>query len=191
MRSKKSQTTNHKLQTNQSGFSMIEMLIVLTVVVLISIGFFYKFKIDKEILTELAAKEIVYSIREVKQKILSGDFNEIKMNKNCPNDVCIFGINFFGGKTYRIFIEKSYPPNYKFDQEDLILEEKNMPRGVSYLTEDFKDIFFESPYGHLKARGINDIFIDCSEGCFLKVFSDEKSKEVNIRLNNQGLVYVE
>jgi prepilin-type N-terminal cleavage/methylation domain-containing protein len=179
------------LQTNQSGFSMIEMLIVLTVVILISIGFFYKFRINKEVVTELAAKEIVYSIREVKQKILSGDFNKIDTNKDCLNGKCILGINFLGGKTYRVFIERDNPPDYIFNQGDIILEEKNLPQGVSYLTDDFRNVFFEPPYGNFQASGVNGALTSCLQGCLLKVVSDDGDKEINIKLNSHGLVYVE
>ena len=184
-------TTNYQLQTNQGGFSMIEMLIVLTVVVLISIGFFYKFKISKDAITELAAKEIVYSIREVKQRILSGDYEGIDKNTDCPTGQCILGVNFLSGKTYRIFIERDNPPNYSFNKNDTVLEEKKLPKGVNYLTDDFRDIFFEAPYGSFKAMGIDGVLSHCSEGCILKIVSDEGAKEINIKLNKEGLVYVE
>ncbi len=187
----KLQTTNYKLQTNQGGFSMIEMLIVLTVVVLISIGFFYKFRINKQTITEIAAKEMVYSIKEVKQKILSGDLVDIKANKGCIDNKCILGVNFLGGKTYRIFIEKSNPPDYSFGKEDILLEEKYLPQGISYLTDDFRDIFFESPYGVFQARGINGLLTDCSYECLLTVVPDEGGREAQIKINYQGLIYVD
>lgn len=176
-----------------AGFTLMEMLIVLTAFILMVTGVMYNLKINKRSILSSASQEFVLSFKEIQQKSLRNNLEGIDEYVHCPTGSCVFGINFDNpeGTEYRIFIDSDNPANYKYDLTDLILETKKLPPGLKYSLTDFTNLAYESPYGTAYLRDTAGAPVDCSANCNIELSYPSEGETINIKINDQGLVYIE
>lgn len=172
-----------------SGFTLIEMLVVFTITAILVIGFLNKFQLDNRAENNLVAQEIVFYFKDTKQRILNNNLEGVNPAVDCKSGKCILGINFINGSEYNIFIDRNNPPNNYFDSEDLIIKSLVLPDKINYIS-DISSITFAPPYGVTSIFNSEKKTMDCSSWCEIKIL-DQNSNEVIIKINDQGLPYVE
>ncbi|MBT4403009.1 hypothetical protein HOC90_04170 [Candidatus Falkowbacteria bacterium] len=190
---KKLKAISYKLEANKA-FTLIEILTIITIIVLLSGGIFYNFKVSKKSVLEAVVKEVVFNIKKVEQMSKGTSQEGVNEAIDCPSEVCAFGVAFndVTGKDYIVFVDKNYDRIYQVG--DKILETITLPNSIEYVTSDFINVSYESPYGttHVYDSALVDCDVLSGAVCSIEIRStDDNAISFDIKINNSGLTYVE
>ncbi len=137
----------------KQGFTLIEIITVVAIIVIISGATFYNFQINKKAVLEAAANDLIANVKRVQQMSMGINQVGVDETQDCPAGKCVFGFHFgdaLNSQTtqFIIFIDKSDPLNYEYDAGiDKVLKVIEVPKEIHAITVDATDIAFESPYG--------------------------------------------
>ena len=170
----------------------MEMLIVLTAFILMITSLAANYKANQKSIVDAASQEIMSVFKEVRQKSLGKNVQNIIESLDCSNGSCIFGVNFpvSSGDEYYIFLDSNQDYFYN-PSDDKILETKELPKGIRYAISDFSNLTYESPYGEVNIADSSGIPVNCSANCNLQVISDRDNVIIDIKINDQGIIYIE
>lgn len=183
---------NIKMLKFRRGFTLLELLIVLTAFILMITSLAANYRANQKSVVDSVVQEIVSVFKEVQQKSLGKNIQNIIEAADCPNGSCIFGVNFpsSSGGAYYIFVDSNQDYFYN-PSDDKILETKELPKGIRYAISDFSNLTYESPYGAAHIIDSSGLPVNCSANCNLQIISDRDNITIDIKINDQGLIYID